>query len=785
MALVTGSLLFLGSLFVAAPIIVHLATRQRPRHIEFPALRFVQQSRAQNQRRLQLRQWLLLLLRCAVVLALAAALARPSVPTNALGQWGAFALFFSATVLLTLVFAVALTHADQRLAAMVAGALAIVTLLGAGYYLWRSLQTGEGRIIGDEEAPIAAVLLFDTSPRMQYVRENQTRLEAGGETGLWLLEQLPRGSQAAIADAHPGSIVFSPDLSTARAAIQRLRITNTPRPLAEKLQAAIRLLAASENERRELYVFTDLSRQAWRVAHEADLRQTLAEHEEIVLNLFDVGVERPNNVALGELKLSGETLTPGGRLQVETSVAASEKGGSRVLELYLEEPDPQLPLIRDGRLELPTPVLRMRQTTQPTPGGAVRVRFPDLPKLPLGVHHGYVRLVGEDGLKIDDARYFSVRVRAPWKVLVCAPPNTATGLFTEAVSPYAFRAGGRSRFEISEIPQAELGRHDLTKYAAVCLLDPAPLNAAVWRRLARFVRHGGGLGVFLGRRASPAAAFSVPAAQELLPGVLQRQWRAGSRELYLTPNSLNHRILQPFRQIASSTPWDRLPVLKHWVFEQLAPQATVVMRYSNGHPAILETSLGGGRVLTMTTPISDAANAPQPPWNYLPTSDGSWPYVVLINEITLYLVGSGDERLNYMAGEVAELNYADSGTAQRFELFTPDGDRQEIVGTRDRVSVRATDLVGAYRLKGHAGLPISLGFSVNLPTSASDLTRIDSARLDVLLGQSRYEMSNSRGEFTRAIGVARQGREFFPHLLLLLALLIVLERVLANRFYRR
>ena len=65
------SLLALGGLFVAMPILLHLAMRQKPKHQVFPALRFLQQRETTNRRRLQLRQWLLLLLRCLVVLLLA------------------------------------------------------------------------------------------------------------------------------------------------------------------------------------------------------------------------------------------------------------------------------------------------------------------------------------------------------------------------------------------------------------------------------------------------------------------------------------------------------------------------------------------------------------------------------------------------------------------------------------------------------------------------------------------------------------------------------------------
>ena len=56
----------------------------------------------------------------------------------------------------------------------------------------------------------------------------------------------------------------------------------------------------------------------------------------------------------------------------------------------------------------------------------------------------------------------------------------------------------------------------------------------------------------------------------------------------------------------------------------------------------------------MTTPISDAASDPNA-WNQLPTGFKPWPFVILSNEMLLYLAGSGEERLNYAAGDRATI----------------------------------------------------------------------------------------------------------------------------------
>ena len=71
-----------GAALIAVPIVLHLIMRQQPKHLEFPALRFIQQRQLANRRSLRLRHLLLLILRCAAICLLALALARPSIQAS-------------------------------------------------------------------------------------------------------------------------------------------------------------------------------------------------------------------------------------------------------------------------------------------------------------------------------------------------------------------------------------------------------------------------------------------------------------------------------------------------------------------------------------------------------------------------------------------------------------------------------------------------------------------------------------------------------------------------------
>src|SRR5438105_12250540 len=70
-------LLLGGLVLVGIPIVLHLIMRQQPKHLIFPAFRFLQLRHRTNQRKLRLRHWLLLALRMLLVALMCLALARP------------------------------------------------------------------------------------------------------------------------------------------------------------------------------------------------------------------------------------------------------------------------------------------------------------------------------------------------------------------------------------------------------------------------------------------------------------------------------------------------------------------------------------------------------------------------------------------------------------------------------------------------------------------------------------------------------------------------------------
>ena len=74
---------------------------------------------------------------------------------------------------------------------------------------------------------------------------------------------------------------------------------------------------------------------------------------------------------------------------------------------------------------------------------------------------------------------------------------------------------------------------------------------------------------------------------------------------------------------------------------------------------------------------------------------------------------------------------------------------------------------------------------MNVPAGATDLARLTRDDLSTLLGKDRFHLSRGRDEIERDVSLGRTGRELYPLLIVLVALALGMEHLLANKFYRR
>ncbi|HYO26362.1 MAG TPA: BatA and WFA domain-containing protein [Lacipirellulaceae bacterium] len=270
-------LLLAGAALAAVPVVLHLVMRRQARPLVFPALRFVQQRRDSNRRRMRLRHWLLLALRCALVALVAFALARP-------------------------------------------------TLKGSG-------------LRGKEGAPLAVAVVMDNSLRMDYVHQNRSRLEQAAGTAQELVGKLPEDSSVAVCDLGRAAAGFAPDLSAAVSRLRTLRTAADARPLAAVVVEAVALVAEQAERRQEVFVFTDMTSSAWNEEGRQAVDAALGAAPGVRIYIFDVGVATPKNAALGELVVRRSVLRPGEPLEVQAPVSSNLGGEPPLVELRITGAD--------------------------------------------------------------------------------------------------------------------------------------------------------------------------------------------------------------------------------------------------------------------------------------------------------------------------------------------------------------------------------------------------------------------------------------------------------------
>jgi len=147
------------------------------------------------------------------------------------------------------------------------------------------------------------------------------------------------------------------------------------------------------------------------------------------------------------------------------------------------------------------------------------------------------------------------------------------------------------------------------------------------------------------------------------------------------------------------------------------------------------------------------------------------------------LVANRESRVNYQVGEMVSLRNDSGLFPEKYQLFTPTADLQEVQPVENQIQVSFIESPGAYRLKGQLDGPILRGFSVNTPESFSDLHRVTMPELDSKLGEGKYQLAKSQQDLSFGVRQRRVGQEFFSLLILLVSFLFLLEHLMSSRFY--
>ena len=714
---------------VGLPILLHLLMKQEPKRLPFPALRLLKIKKKTNQRKLRLRHWLLLAMRMLLIALFGLTLYQPT--------------FFSEGTFLT------------------------------------------------AEQPVNAVLVIDTSPGMGYRVGPVTRLDEARRRALELLDDLPTGSRVAIidpADTNPG---WEQTVSDARTKLEAIREPHGAAvPVSVGVAAGYQLLRTADQESEQtepmprlIAVFTDRSNGSWDAKRNDDLvkfRDTVPAPPPSHA-VFDVGVDKPADVAITAAELRPQIVSAGQPVRVTVTVSALG-------------PDVTTAVVK-AKLDDATSAER-KPVPRLVSGSPAAVAF-EFNNLARGVHQVEFALETDDNLPANNVRYLTFKVAESRKILTLADdPDDA--------SFWAAAHAAKGEFECDVKRPNE--QAEWSGYEAVCLINVADLGP-LSEKLKPYLARGGKVIVAPGPNALLRSYDG--ATNEWMPGTPKtivstlNLFDEQTDPRYFGVNwattddaDLKHPLLSDYVK------WKRqgnIDVIKNprkiWRFWDTEPAAgaTVAVWYADSddrakrHPAVLEKAVGPGKVILLTTrldPQFDRGEAWNDTW-LDPTWAVAWPHQLLVYLAT----ATSDANFNFTTGDAVPVPIPKGTTVTKLQLSGPGvkaldatidlAERQSEV----RLPASRTTTPGNFRVT--AG-PAKDGFSLNAPATESDLNKLDAAAFEPVTGpNSVVPVEKSVKLRDLIVTKFNQPVDLFPWLLIGVLILLAVEGVLANRFYRK
>lgn len=730
---------FLAPVFAAfallggVPILIHLVGRSRARVRKLPTLILLQASQLRVAQYTRLRHLALLLLRILVLAAIPLALAKP---------------YF---------------EARSDLPARVGVAQ-------------------------------SAVLVLDDSLSMRYQlgddgRSSKDTLFARAKRrAVRLIDALPPTAEVALVLGASGGVSPVAELTSDRArlysAIAALQPSLRSADLGGALKRAAQILQTVRRAQRHVYILTDAAGHA--------LPEDLLPPSELEVSVVDVSDGKPlPNVALVDVLT--ESAPSLGARAIRVSAEVANFGDMPVKEL-------QLTLWVDGRpvakglLDVAArshATKRFFHLLRPPVEAAGDRPTPEEALRQLGLHHISVGL-SQDRLTDDDTRHAKVEVQRSLRVLILdGDPRTLRREDEIYYLEMALHPGEReeSAFQVTAATLEEAGA-TLSDYDAVLLCNAKAADLSrrqLLTALRDYVQAGGGLFIAVGDNADVEAYNSTLA--ELLPqplAVVKTTGRIGrGREAaaseetssdigeHLGHMDRRHPLLSPFlvgraSESLLSARFGRYVLLRPT--PKSSADATVILSYESGAPALVEKGIGRGKVLLFTSTIDRD-------WNDLAIQPAFLP---LMHQLVRYLARAPARAAepSTLIGQPREIKLESGDT--RLEITLPSGKKRLFERLAGRVSLSFVDTIepGLYRVAGAPDSGVwrprpAEFFIVNVDPAESDLQHAPPARITALERPLHHEVETG--------AAPRRRVELWHYLGLLLLVGLLVEALLLRK----
>lgn len=644
------------------------------------------------------------------------------------------------------------------------------------------------------ESKVTGVVILDNSQSMGMSDGTMTRFEKARKAAEQALATMPAGSATAVLLASDivNGVIPEPtfDFNLARKAIREAPLTDRATDLLPAVQRALDTLKQRIGVRKELYLITDGQLAGWKQMGEIEKLLENSQRD-VRSHIVLVSEHEERNLAVTDLR-NASGLTP---------INQPIRFEARVSNLGREE-------VRNMRVSLSAdnepPSDEFTIDSLP-PGGSKSVSL--FAKLRLEGFHSIVARIPEDRLSADDKRTLAVRAIKEVRVLLVdgdpgeEPRDSETFFLRHALIPVPPSEQPNYFIKVVRVTTPEIAGARLDDFDAVVLANVTDFSDAVAKNMEQFVRRGGGLVIFSGRRINPSFYNEqLSAKYHLLPatvGPARGNAEQDAEYFTLQDRDLAHGIVSIWNDPNAGTlssvrfyrAHDLIPVAykqpataekskSTQLDEAGAPQ--IVVKFSHGTPAIIEHTYGLGRVV-MFASTADTA------WNDLPVRPS---FVPLIHRTLGALVQRQDEGLNVRVGQKFVRRVASELLDKEARVFKPrqtdallEQRRIEMVNGWPMLQYEQTDLSGMYEIAIGENRG-AVRFAAQSDAAESSLDELSSEQKKLLSTVAHVVDWAPNVSLKDQVQRERSGAEFWLPIVIIAMLIAAAETFLGQWFSR-
>jgi hypothetical protein len=603
----------------------------------------------------------------------------------------------------------------------------LLVLLFANPFIRRATAKASGKKL--------AVIAVDHSFSMRAVAGGQSRLEKAKAEALDVINSIPPTTGAeviALGGQVQAMTQQTNDKNELKAAVAAIQPSDGRASFGE-LARFSRALTESTKLPLDLHLISDLQKTATPPGF-TDLRLD----QDTSLILHPVGGELPNWTV--ENVVAPRRVYDPKRVRVQATIAGfAAPAGTRTVSLVLNGKTAQT------------------KTVNVPANGRASVEFLGL-DASYGFNRGEVRIDSADALAADDRFPFSVERADPKKILFLDDGRRPKGqLYFRA----ALDSNADAAFTM-DVQRPEAGAAaNLSNYAVVVLDDPGILPGSLSDNLQHYVNNGGSVFVVLG--ASSAVLQKVPVTDDAIDST---RYAGRETQLFLTVADLDtgHPVLKSV---------ERFEGVRFYQVTHVTPSKShVLARLNDQTPLVLESQIGGGKVLVFASPFDNSVND-------FPLHASFVPFV---QTAAAYLGGGGAEQpVNQVVDSYVELRTGEGKNAPA-EVLDQDGKRVLSLQEATTAPNYALSSEGFYEVKTASGRRTLQ--AVHADRRESDLSVIPNETLDLWKGTGSGATGNGANGAAAAADDQKTPWSLSPVILLLLLLVALAESAVANGYLR-